>query len=174
MKIDYEANFKGYISIPRCIQLLIPQEKLTLSELGAYICFVMQADYDTRHKNYGIILREDQEIAKKLNLSPSTLYRQKKKLIKRGLLIDENNNIKLPNFPAFTISFLRTIANDPPEYQTNIFKFDNPKLKKELLNAEMQKDQVQNNTQSFNDSSKVNLCLSEEYEDIVIPDDFPF
>lgn len=178
MKIDYEANFNGYISIPRCLQLLIPQEKLTLSELGAYLCFVMQADYDTRHKNYGIIIRDDKEIAKKLKLSPSTLYRQKMKLIQKGLLLLENGNIKISNFSAFSISFLKTIANGSPEYQTDIFKSNNPDSKNESINAKTHNGQVRIEPQSSNVPFKDNLPLSNNtttpYEDIVIPDDFTF
>ena len=171
MKIDYEANFKGFMSIPRCVQLLIPQENLSLAEFGAYVCLILQADFDNRHKNFGVIIRDDQELAEKLKLSPSTIYRHRKSLIDKGLLVTENENTRFPNFSAFNTSLLQTIAGGSPKLNVAILKLNNQLSKTEPPIAKTQSNQDQNNPQSSNISSKDNLNSSTvtdtQYEDML-------
>jgi hypothetical protein len=65
MKIKYKTNLKGYISVLRSISLLLKDNTLDLSLLGAYLLFVMQADWDKKHDNYTMIIRDDKQLATK-------------------------------------------------------------------------------------------------------------
>lgn len=172
MKIDYKAYFKGYIRIFRCVQLLLGRKGLSFAELGAYLCFLMQADFDDRHRNYGYLLPDDKELASKFHFHESTIYRQRKNLIKQGLLIEEaNGNTKIVNPKMlFGKEFKSIMASGPPKNLVNLLINQELLSKNESDIAKTQNNQVQNDTQSFNNSFKDDLGLSEG--EIEIPDDF--
>src|SRR3989344_6795384 len=90
MKVTFTVNYSGYIPILRSILLLVKAKKITLPQLGLYICFVMQADFDVRHERYGTILRDDRQLAKEFGLNPTTVFRWRKEFIRAGLLTEEN------------------------------------------------------------------------------------
>lgn len=113
MKIPYSVNYSGYIPLLRRVLLLVKANILPLSQLGPYICFVMQADFDPRHKHYRIILRDDQVIAKELGVSPTTIYRHRKALIKSGLLTEEDGLTKITNFRIYEQEAVKRIASIP-------------------------------------------------------------
>ena len=50
MKIKHKTNYVGYFPILRGIQLLLKNGVLSFAELGAYICFASQVDFDNRHE----------------------------------------------------------------------------------------------------------------------------
>ena len=107
MKIKYKVNTKGYIVLQREIIGLLKQ--LSFAELGAYICFVTQADWDRKHELYAAITRDDTELADAFNCDYSTVRRMRKKLISKGLLkvIDEITYVK--NLAMFDISTVKAI-----------------------------------------------------------------
>lgn len=169
MKLRYDPNFKGYLPILRCIQLLLKNRPLTLAQLGAYICFVAQADFDRRHKNYGIIIRDDETLAKEWGFSPTTVYRNRKQLIKKGLLTERDGITRVTDFYMFDSDLVKLLAKQ--ELSTLQALFTKPQeevAKEEFLIAELQKRKPQNTTQSSNVSSKGELGLlpKEEIVDI--------
>ena len=113
MKITYPINYSGYIPFLRRVMLLVKNRVISLQELGPYICFVMQADFDPRHRNYRVILRDDHQIAKELNISPTTAYRYRKTLIEAGLLKQEGSLTKVTNFKIFELEPVKRIAKIP-------------------------------------------------------------
>lgn len=169
MKLKYNANFKGYFPILRGIQLLLKSLPLTLTQLGIYICFVAQADFDSRHKNYGIIIRDDETLAKGWGLSPTTVYRNRKQLIKKGLLTEIDGLTKVTNFYMFDLEWARLFGKQElSTLQTLFTKSQEEVAKEEFFIAELQKSKLQNTTQSSSISSKGELGLpnKEEIEDI--------
>lgn len=113
MKIPYSVNYSGYIPLLRRVLLLVKADILSLSQLGPYICFVMQADFDPRHKHYRVILRDDQQIAKELGVSSTTIYRHRKALINSGLLTEEDGLTKITNFRIYEQETVKRIASIP-------------------------------------------------------------
>lgn len=125
MKIDYKTNFKGYFVLHRSFQYLLKSKKINFNQLGALICFVSQADFDKRHKNYGVLLRDDNELATEWSCDSSTIYRNRKILIKKGLLIERDGFTVIPNFILFELEWVKILANLPSSILQNVFV--NPK-----------------------------------------------
>lgn len=121
MKIKYEPTYKGYLVIPKAVQMLLRDELINFTQLGAYICFVMQSDFDKRHKNHGVIIREDEELAKGLGCNQSTIYRLRKILISKKLLIEKDGNTGLPNPYVFTAEMVKMFASQTPRAVKNCF-----------------------------------------------------
>lgn len=86
MKIKRKPNLKGYITVHRSIQQLLPDKKLNFTTLGAYIAFVLQADWDSRHNNYTCLTKNDAEVASEWGVDSATVWRQRKRLTQMGLL----------------------------------------------------------------------------------------
>ena len=168
MKLRYHANFKGYFPILRGIQLLFKNQSLTFTQLGAYICFVAQADFDRRHKNYGIIIRDDETLGKEWGCSPTTVYRNRKQLIKKGLLTEIDGLTRVTNFHMFDLEWIRLFAKQElPTLQTLFTKPQEEVAKEEFFIAELQKRKPQNTTQSSSISSKgISGLPKEDVEDI--------
>lgn len=163
MKLRYHANFKGYFPILRSIQLLLKHQPLTLTQLGAYICFVAQADFDRRHKNYGIIIRDDATLAKEWGLSPTTVYRNRKQLIKKGLLTELDGLTMVTNFHMFDLEWVRLFAKQElSTLQTLFTKPQEEVAKREFFIAELQKRKPQDTIQSSSFSSKGELSLPKD------------
>lgn len=163
MKLKYKTNFVGYFPVLRAIQLLLKNQGVTFTELGAYICFVAQADFDKRHPNYRIILRDDSELAKEWGCSISTVNRRRNELISKGLLIKKDGVTKVANFYLFEMEWAKIFAKLPQSTLQTLFAKEQEEVaKEEFFVAEMQKKQVQKGTQSFNVSSKGELGLSNE------------
>jgi hypothetical protein len=170
MKINrYKTNFNGYLPILRSIQHLLKDNSLNFSQLGAFICFVAQADWDKRHIHYTTIIRDDTELAREWGCSLSTVNRKRKELIKLGLLLEEDGLTKITNLQLFELDFIKKCAKIPPTITKTFFAKKNGEvaLIVETL-AETQANQLQNNPQSSNVSFKDNLGLSDkEIEDIM-------
>lgn len=107
MNIKYKMNFKGYIPVPRGVLHLIRDGKMTFNELGFFICLVMQADYDQRHPNYKLVLRDDKELSKNLNCNQATIFRNRKKLAKIGVVLCRQGNTQITNIEMFTTKGIR-------------------------------------------------------------------
>ena len=86
MKNKYDIKAKGYLVVIREIQLLLRNKGFSFTTLGAYLGFVFQADWDRRHKYYKAILPSDKQLAEFWNCSESSVYRNRKKLIRLNLL----------------------------------------------------------------------------------------
>lgn len=121
MKITYPINYSGYVPLLRRVMLLVRANILSLPQLGTYIYFVMQADFDPRHRNYRVILRDDQQLAKELHLSPTTIYRHRKELIKSGLLKEENGLTKITNYRIFELETVKRVAKIPHVNPEDLF-----------------------------------------------------
>lgn len=163
MKLKYKTNFTGYLPILRGIQLLLKNNTLNFTQLGAYICFAAQADFDRRHTNYRVILRDDYELAKEWGCSPSTVNRRRKELIHKGLLKQEDGLTKISNFYMFEMEWVKIFAKLPlPTLQVLFTKTQEEVAKEEFVIAKMKEKQLQRDTQSFNTSSKGELRLSNQ------------
>lgn len=121
IKVTYPINYQGYLPLLRRILLLVKDEHLTLQELGFYICLVMQADYDQRHRNYRVIIRDDKQLAQEFGLNKTTIFRYRKKLIQAGLLIEENGLTKVMNFRIFELDWVQKIASIPHLSSKDLF-----------------------------------------------------
>lgn len=162
MKIKYKTNFKGYLPILRAIQLLLKNKTINFTQLGAYICLVSQADFDHRHSNFKVIIRDDQELAKEWSCSPTTVYRNRKHLIGVGLLDEEEGLTKVPNYFVFELEWVKVIAKLPPALIKSLFTESESSIaKRDFVIEELQKKKDQKPTQSSSISSKSDLSSSE-------------
>lgn len=167
MKIEHKTNFTGYFPILRAILYLVKNKTLNFTDLGAFICLVSQADYDSRHKLYGVISREDKEIAAELGLDKTTIYLNRRKLIKKGLLVEENGFTKVPNFYIFEHKWVKGLAKARARFLQHLI--ENPQREIEDLPElieKIQQAQLQNKPQSSSVSSKSNLSSSNNYLDL--------
>ncbi|OGD92669.1 hypothetical protein A2697_02595 [Candidatus Curtissbacteria bacterium RIFCSPHIGHO2_01_FULL_41_44] len=163
MKLKYKTNFSGFICLLRAIQLFLKDETLNFTQLGAYICFTAQVDFDPKHPNYKIILRDDNELAKEWGCSPSTVYRNRQYLISKGLLVEKDGNTQVPNFYIFELKLVQSIVKLPPALIQQFFtKTENEVAKMTSSIAELQENQDQNGIQSSSISSKSDLSSSED------------
>jgi len=167
MKINYKSNSSGYFIILRALQSLFKSKGLNFTQFGAYICFISQVDFDAKHKNYGLITRDDQELAKEWNCSETTVFRNRKELINKGLLLYENGQTKVPNYYIFELKWAKVLVKIPITHLQDIIS--NPQDNMAELQsfiAKMEELQGQNGTQSFNVSSKSDLSFTLEDLDI--------
>jgi len=164
MKISYLITYSGYIPVLRSILLLFKYKNLSLSQLGAYIYFVMQADFDNRHPHYGAILRDDKQLANEIGVSHTTIYRQRKNLIKAGLLTEKNNITFITNYHMFEFERVKKLVKlKLPNLQDLFTKPQEEMADLELSIANMQNCPLQKVDQSFNTSSKGNLSSKPEF-----------
>lgn len=164
MKIEYKTNFAGYFTVLRAIQYLLKDKTLNLTLLGAYICLVAQADHDPRHKLYGVILRDDEEIANELGLDKTTIFNHRKKLIRKGLLVEDNGYTKVPNFYIFEHKWIKGLVKAPVRFLQRLIEDSQREIEDlpELI-EKIQQAQLQNKPQSFSVSSKGDLSSSNDY-----------
>lgn len=161
MNIKYRTNFSGYISLHRSIQLML-QGKLDFTELGIYICFIMQADFDRRHKLYGCIIRDDEELAKSWNCSYDTVHRYKRKFVAKGLFLEKDGVVMVPMY-LFELDMVKSFARLPLERLRDLFvkpQFNFDPFQREL--ARLRDNQARNAAQSSTFSSKGDLSLSDK------------
>jgi len=171
MKIKHKTNYVGYFPILRGIQLLLKNGVLSFAELGAYICFASQVDFDNRHETYGAIIRDDCELAKGWSCDSSNVYRKRKGLIKKGLLYEKNGFTYVTNFYLFELKEAKYYAKLPIDVlQTFFEESQNNLVKEQNINAKLQKDSLQKDIQSSKISSKGNSSLNES----ISPDEIPF
>lgn len=107
MNIKFAVNYSGYVPVLRGILLLLKAGVISLSQLGPYILFIMQADFDPRHKYYRVVIRDDRQLAKASGVASTTIYRHRKELIEAGLLIEENGVTKVTNFQLFELDWIK-------------------------------------------------------------------
>lgn len=167
MKINYKTNSSGYFIILRALQTLFKSKGLNFTQFGAYICFISQVDFDEKHKNYGVITRDDKELAKEWNCSETTVFRNRKELISKGLLLFEDGQTKVPNYYIFELKWAKLLVKIPIAYLHEILS--NPQkdmAELQLFIAKTQENQDLKGTQSFNVSSKSDLSFTLEDLDI--------
>lgn len=162
MRREYKTNFAGYFTVHRAIQYLLKSKTLSTTEFGAYIYLVAQADYDRTHDTYGVILRSDKEIALELGRNPATVFKQRKTLIKKGLLVERDGFTIVPNFYLFELGWGQKLAKIPPKYLQELFAKPQEGIAglQDII-AKLQDNQLQKTTQSFNVSSNGNLGSSD-------------
>lgn len=138
--MTFAVNYSGYIPVLRSILLLVNSGVIPLSLLGSYIYFVMQADFDTRHKYYSVVLRDDEQLANAANVNPTTIYRHRKELIKAGLLLEEGKYTKVTNFGLFDFEVVKKLVKLPPANPQELFLIPQEILSnKGIFIANMQK-----------------------------------
>lgn len=166
MKIKYKTKFNGYLPLLRAALYLMTSNTLSFAQFGAYIVLVSQADFDKRHKNYGVIIRDDYEIADALGCDSTTVYNHRKTLIKKGLLQETNGLTSVPNFYLFEHEWVKLLSKLPPEFFQELFV--KPQGGVEQLQRVIEKTQSrqpQKQPQSFNVSSKGELSSSQKEQD---------
>lgn len=172
MKITYKANYAGYLVVLRAIQMLLKDGTLNFTQLGAFICFVAEADFDSRHPYYTVITRDDAELANAWGCNSSTVTRKRKELIRKGLLSSEDGLTKVTNFSLFELQWVKTYAKLKPTILQVLFAKTLSESAKEMEKiAIMQANQPQNDAQSFNISSKGELTSfdgDKEYIDSIL------
>lgn len=109
MKMKYNPQQSGYITVLRDFQKLLSNKELSFSLLGAYLLFVFQADWDRRHNNCRAILPDDKDLAKLWNCHISTVYRMKKKLVKLGLIEFTNEVYYIKNLSLFETGTIKSV-----------------------------------------------------------------
>ena len=109
MKINYDVTLNGFICIPRSI---IPKlvKELGLPGLAKYLILISQADFDSKHKHYSKIIRDDKEIGNTFGISASTFYKSRKILTQKGLLVSESGISSVPSMEAFNSKMLTSLT----------------------------------------------------------------
>lgn len=165
MKIIYPFNYSGYIPVLRGMLLLVKTKTITLSQVGPYLCFVMQADFDSRHPHYRVVLRDDKQIAKEFDIDETTVYRYRKMLIKKGLLIREDGLTKIPNYYMFELDKVKKLTKISTSKLQEIFAKPKESFADiELFIAKTQSVQPQNNIQSSDVSYKGGVSSEEDID----------
>lgn len=154
----------------RAVQLLIKDKTLNFTQFGVYLCFVAQADFDKRHKRtYGVIIRDDKEIAKELDCDYTTIHKHRKTLIKKGLLIEKDGITSVPNFYLFEHPLVWKLVKLKYPVEKLHYLFANPQVSIETIQtviAKLQEKQPQDATNSSSISSKGDLHSSQENIDV--------
>lgn len=168
--------------------LLIASNELTILEFSFLIILLTQVDYDSRHTDtYTVILRDDDQIAKLLNISSSAVYRHKRELIRKGFLQKgKNGYIKINLLPLFLSKNAPKIANLNESQLKELFaKFHGVPQELEEKIANMQfavlkhKDRTSHSKYKSTFSSKEDLDSfkrgnNQKMNEDVDPDDIPF
>lgn len=157
-------EYKGYLQFLRAIILLFKDDKGTnFSLLGAYICFVSEADWDFRHKKYKHIDFSNKELADRWNCSETTIWR-KVNALKRMNLVGKGlkNMLTVTSLELFNESVARELSkfafSNKEEFIASS-KIAIAEFQKEI--AEMKERQVQKSLQSSRISFKDDLGLSD-------------
>jgi hypothetical protein len=106
MNIKFEPKSTGYVNLHRSIQKLLKKGTLSLTTLGAYILFALQADWDKNHSRYRAILLNDKELSLFSGLSETTISRNKKALIILGLLEKNGAITYVKNLDMFRVGII--------------------------------------------------------------------
>src|SRR3990170_935919 len=152
INVKTRKPYKGFFCFSRVMLLLFQtgNNVLDFGALGSYIALVGEADWDRRHSTYGCITRSDEDLARKWNCDPSTVWRKKNQLKELGVLVKRDDgfyrvkHIELLELPT-AMKLSKLVIADSQD-----------------LIAETQEGQGQNSTQSFNVSSKDNLSYFQE------------
>ena len=107
MNIKYQINYSGFIPVPRGILLLLKTGTISIHQLGFYLLFVMQADFDPKHGYYRAVIRDDKQLAKLSSIASTTVYRHRKELIEAGVLVEQNGVTKVTNFKVFELDWIK-------------------------------------------------------------------
>lgn len=113
MNVKFDINYSGYIPILRGILLLLKTRTISVTQLGFYIFFVMQADFDPKHRYYRTIIRDDKQLAKISGVASTTIYRRRKELIEVGLLVEVDGVTKISNFELFELEWVKKNVKSP-------------------------------------------------------------
>lgn len=115
MRIKHEPTISGWFPLMRVLFKLL-NSNLTVTELGYYLLFVSQANFDTRHKHYTAILRDPDYIAKEFALSTSTVSRQRRNLQNKGLIKECKGTFYIRNMELFKTSDVQSLVKSNPDY----------------------------------------------------------
>lgn len=150
----------GYIPIPRKhILECLTEYKLSVADIGYYVCFVLVADWDASPMRKGFIRHDNKQLAKILNVSLATVSRIITKLKSSGLITVENNILKICFFDAFTHKGARSLSKE------KICLSDLEKLFPNFVEEfSFMKQFTQEDSNSFNDSYKGGMGVNHDSE----------
>ncbi len=114
-----KTNYKGYLGIFRREKLLLKEKKLTLSHFGAFILFLLSADWDKDHSTFGGI-PTDNEMETATGIDYTTWSRHRKFLYEQGLLLSIEGVFVIKNFWKYL-----------PEHAIKLAKYDIASLQEE-------------------------------------------
>ena len=158
-------NYHGYLALPRHAKFLI--HDLGHSLFGFYLALTMEARWSRANEYFGCVVSTQEELAKVLRTSQSTISRGLKKLQDKHYLILHKEYIRLKYFPLFLVPVAD--RNHSKDYANlNELYSDVHKINAGLHEqyALWHNNQVQNKSQSLYSSSKVNSSSSNNYLDI--------
>lgn len=181
MKRIYKPNYKGFLILPRAIQFFFQNTALRPSDLGYFISFITQLDFDPRHELYTVLLRDDSQLATMWNVHQTTVSRQKKDLIEKGFLQQDQRGYLTSNLLPLFLSKNSSILASLSETQMKAIFTNHQESPEELVNKiakmhfypnkETVKKKYKDPKSRF--SSKSDLSQSVHDEDID-PEDIPF
>lgn len=151
MKVIYPINYHGYFPFLRTILRLVRENVLSLQQLGFYMCFVAQVDFDPRHALYRVIIRDDEQIGKEFGINPTTVYRHRKQLIKAGLFYEEDGYTKVTNYLMFELETVKKVVKSDAKNPETLFLIPQENIADiESFIANLQEEQGQNGYKDSN------------------------
>ena len=136
MNIKYKLKESGYLVIMRDFQKLLQIENINFTLLGTYLCFLLQADWDSRHSHYRAILPNDTDLANLWNCNTSTICRSRKKLISVGLLEQISGITYIKNFNMFQIGTVKALIKKRLTDSQLLYAKSEDELAESLYNIE--------------------------------------
>lgn len=186
MKKEYKYSYGGYFSIHRNLYFLVNSDYLNFTEFNYFILFAQQVHWYKKNKEiYGYLLPDDVIIASQINTHPTTIFKQRKKLISKSIFIEIDGNTYFPYISLFNSSilnklhiiedaeFLQEIFIIPHKNIASIQQFDEY-LQKKLEEYADRKANFESKV--FNSSSKNDLKFQHKNinNEDVDPNDIPF
>lgn len=114
-------KFKNFNKLPRYLNYDLFFGKLTLNEFGLLLIYVMNADFDSRHKNFGTAYLSNTEVGRIIELDRNKIAKLKDRLISKGYIkmVEVRNGIEKMRIKNFDDDFqtridwgLKKIFND--------------------------------------------------------------
>lgn len=165
MKIKQKRKpYKGYLPTPKTLMLFFQKDKgFDFAGFGSLIALASLCDWDSRHESYACLKLTDDDIAHLWKCNPSTVWRIRKRLEKKGLIHTSDVGYpRLTYFELFDYQITKELAKQEfADSQELIAKTQELIAVKQGKIADVQDNQVQNDTQSSRFSSKENVGVSE-------------
>lgn len=161
--MNMNKYLNGYLQLPRSTLLLLQETDMDFADYGFYLFLVQIADWDKGHSTYGVVKKNDVELARITNCNPSTIGRRKQKLLKYGVILLEHDShlMKIVQYEKFTSRIAQKLSRQPIASSQDEFAQSQIVIADTQNRvAEMQKSDL-GSEHSFSSSFKDNLCFSE-------------
>lgn len=152
--------YKGYLPTPKTLMLFFQKDKgFDFAGFGSLIALASLCDWDIRHEAYACLKLTDDEIGRLWKCSPSTVWRIRKRLEKKGLMhTSEIGYPRLTHFELFDYQITKELAKEEfANSQEVIARTQELVAVKQGKIAKVQDNQDQNVPQSSRFSSKENV-----------------